>query len=429
MSTKLSILFYGKKAKITKDDLLPIYLRVTINGKRIELSTQRYVHQDKWSSQMGKMKGSSEEARSINSYLDILKAKVYDHQRDLIHDGEEVTAATMRSKLLGEDEKKRMLVPIFENHNKQMKALIGRDYAKGTWDRFQTTLEHVKYFLKERYNIDDIDIRRIDNSFIADFDFYLRTPHKVPGRTKTLYLACANNSTVKYIKNFKKIILTCIANGWLDRNPFINYKGKVKEVDRNFLTSEELETVISKEIASERLDQVRDIYVFACYTGLAYIDVKQLDDDKIVLGIDGGRWINTHRQKTDTASNIPLLPVAEQILNKYKNHPYCQNTGKLLPVLSNQKMNAYLKELATICGIKKELTFHSARHTFATTVTLTNDVSIESVSKMLGHKNLRTTQHYAKIVDKKVSGEMQKLRNKLEDRSNKVIDIGKVQAL
>ena len=162
MSTTLSILFYGKKSRITKDNLLPIYLRVTINGERVELSTQRYVHKDKWSVEMGRVKGNSEEARSVNSYLDILKAKVYDHQRDLIHAGEEVNASTMRSKLLGEEEKKRMLVPIFENHNKQMKALIGRDYARGTWDRFQTTLEHVKNFLKEKYNVNDIDIRKIE---------------------------------------------------------------------------------------------------------------------------------------------------------------------------------------------------------------------------------------------------------------------------
>jgi len=415
MSTTLSILFYGKKSRITKDNLLPIYLRVTINGERVELSTQRYVHKDKWSVEMGRVKGNSEEARSVNSYLDILKAKVYDHQRDLIHAGEEVNASTMRSKLLGEEEKKRMLVPIFENHNKQMKALIGRDYARGTWDRFQTTLEHVKNFLKEKYNVNDIDIRKIDNAFIADFDFYLRSPHKVPGKTKTLYLSCANNSTVKYLKNFKKIILICMANGWLDKNPFVNYKGKVKEVERNYCTSEELETIIARESLNERLDQVRDIYVAACYTGLAYIDIKQLGDDNISIGIDGGKWIIKARQKTDTASNIPLLPIVEQLIEKYKRHPYCQNTGKLFPVLSNQKMNAYLKELATICGIKKDLTFHSARHTFATTVTLTNDVSIESVSKMLGHKNLRTTQHYAKIVDKKVSSDMQKLKAKLTD--------------
>lgn len=415
MNAKLSILFYGKKAKITKEGLLPIYLRVTVDGQRAaEISTQRYIHPDKWLN--GKVKGNSEEARSINAYLDILKSKIYDHQRDIIHSGEQVTAETMRSKLLGSDEKKRMLIPIFENHNRQMKNLIGAEYAKGTYERFETTLEHLKNFLKEKYSVTDIDIHKVDHAFITDFDFYLKSPHKVARKTKTLYLRCANNSTVKYLKNFKKIILICIANGWLDKNPFINYKGKVKEVERNYCTPDELEVIISKEIFNERLEQVRDIYVAACYTGLAYIDIKQLDENNLVIGIDGEKWMSTHRQKTDTPSNIPILPIVEQIIEKYKTHPYCQSTGKLFPVLSNQKMNAYLKELATICGIRKELTFHSARHTFATTVTLTNNVSIESVSKMLGHKNLRTTQHYAKIVDKKVSNDMMALKDKLSQK-------------
>jgi site-specific recombinase XerD len=413
MNAKLSILFYGKKSKLTKEGLLPIYLRVTIEGERIELSTQRYVHKDKWSVESGRVKGNSEEARSVNSYLDILRGRVYDHQRDIVHSGEPLTAAAMHARLLGTDEKKRMLVPIFENHNNQMKSLIGTEYAKGTWDRFETTLDHVKNFLKEKYNTSDLDIRKIDHAFVSDFDFYLRSPHKVEGRTKTLYLRCANNSAVKYIKNLKKIVRICIANGWLEKDPFVNYKGKTKELDRNYCTPAELEAIILKDGLTERLDQVRDIYLAACHTGLAYIDIKQLGIEHISIGIDGGKWITKSRQKTDTASNIPLLPIVEQLLEKYKTHPYCQTTSKLFPVLSNQKMNAYLKELATVCGVRKELTFHSARHTFATTVTLTNDVSIESVSKMLGHKNLRTTQHYAKIVDKKVSNEMQKLGARL----------------
>lgn len=199
----------------------------------------------------------------------------------------------------------------------------------------------------------------------------------------------------------------------LDKNPFVNYKAKVKEVERAYLVQEEIQAIVDKEFATERLNQVKDIFLFSCFTGLAYIDVKQLTRSNIGLGIDGGKWIFTNRQKTDTRSNISLLPIAEEILDKYKQHPQCLNEGKLLPVLSNQKMNSYLKEIADLCEINKELTFHIARHTFATTVTLTNGVPIESVSKMLGHKNLRTTQHYAKILDKKVSDDMKVLRTKI----------------
>ena len=199
----------------------------------------------------------------------------------------------------------------------------------------------------------------------------------------------------------------------LDKNPFVNYKAKVKEVERAYLVQEEIQAIVDKEFATERLNQVKDIFLFSCFTGLAYIDVKQLTRSNIGLGIDGGKWIFTNRQKTDTRSNISLLPIAEEILDKYKQHPQCLNEGKLLPVLSNQKMNSYLKEIADLCEINKELTFHIARHTFATTVTLTNGVPIESVSKMLGHKNLRTTQHYAKILDRKVSDDMKVLRTKI----------------
>ena len=203
----------------------------------------------------------------------------------------------------------------------------------------------------------------------------------------------------------------------LDKNPFVNYKAKVKEVERAYLVQEEIQAIVDKEFATERLNQVKDIFLYSCFTGLAYIDVKQLTRSNIGLGIDGGKWIFTNRQKTDTRSNISLLPIAEEILDKYKQHPQCLNEGKLLPVLSNQKMNSYLKEIADLCEINKELTFHIARHTFATTVTLTNGVPIESVSKMLGHKNLRTTQHYAKILDRKVSDDMKMLRSKLSTGS------------
>lgn len=405
MNTKLSILFYSKKAKANKEGLVPIYMRVTINGKRIEVSTKRFVQSSSWNSIAGKVKGNHEEARSINNYLDILKGKVYNYQKELIQEGHSITHELMRTKLLGTGEKERMLIEIFQDHNNRVEALLGTEFSPGTLERYKTSLSHTKEFLKWKYKISDIDIRKIDHSFITDYEFYLRSVRK-----------CNNNSAVKYLKNFGKIIRICIANGWIDKNPFANFKSKVKEVERTFLSEEELQTIVSKEFRTERLNQVRDIFIFSCYTGLAYIDVKKLTRNNISIGIDGEKWIFKNRQKTDTRSNIPLLPTAEAMLEKYKEHPQCLNEGRLLPVLSNQKMNAYLKEIADICKINKDLTFHIARHTFATSVTLSNGVPIESVSKMLGHKNLRTTQHYAKILDKKVSEDMQILRDKFKNK-------------
>jgi site-specific recombinase XerD len=401
MKTKVSILFYAKRAKANVNGLVPIYTRITINGKRIELSSNRFVEMSKWSSEAGKMKGTSEEARSINSHLDMLRIQIIDMQMELVHKKIPVTAETLKSKILGVDERARMLIPIFEDHNNKIKELVGKEYAPGTLERYKTSLSHTKEFLLWKYKVSDIEINKIDHAFLTDYEFWLRSVRN-----------CANNTAVKYIKNFSKIIKICLANDWLDKNPFANYKSKVREVERIYLSEEEIQSIIEKDFKTERLSLVRDIFLFSCFTGLAYIDVKNLTKSHISIGIDGEKWIFTHRQKTETASKIPILPVTQMIIDKYANHPQSINQGNLLPILTNQKMNAYLKEIAGVCEIEKELTFHIARHTFATTVTLTNGVPIESVSKMLGHKNLRTTQHYAKVLDRKVSEDMKTLRDK-----------------
>ena len=401
MKTKVSILFYAKRAKASVNGLVPIYTRITINGKRIELSSNRFVEMSKWSTEAGKMKGNSEEARSINSHLDMLRIQIIDMQMELVHKKIPVTAETLKNKILGVDERARMLIPIFQDHNNKIKELVGKEYAPGTLERYKTSLSHTIEFLQWKYKVSDIEINKIDHAFVTDYEFWLRSVRN-----------CANNTAVKYIKNFNKIIKICLANDWLDKNPFANYKSKVKEVERVYLSEEEIQNIIEKDFKTERLSLVRDIFLFSCFTGLAYIDVKNLTKSHIRIGIDGEKWIFTHRQKTESASKIPILPLTQMIIDKYEDNPQSVNQEKLLPILSNQKMNAYLKEIATVCNIEKELTFHIARHTFATTVTLTNGVPIESVSKMLGHKNLRTTQHYAKVLDKKVSEDMKILRAK-----------------
>jgi site-specific recombinase XerD len=322
-------------------------------------------------------------------------------------DKSKVTTEALKNKLLGKGEVTRTLISIFEDHNERMDKLVGKEFAQGTLTRYKTCLKHTKEFLKWKYSISDIDIKKIDYAFLYDFEFYLRTEK-----------SCNNNSAVKYLKNFGKIIRICLANGWLDKDPYLNYNSKFTEVTRGFLNEEELENLINKDFKNERLSLVRDIFLFSCYTGLSYIDTQKLTYENINLGLDGNKWIFTKRQKTKTTSNIPLLPQAEDIVEKYKNHKMCLNSGKLLPVLSNQKMNAYLKEIADLCGINKELTYHIARHTFATTITLSNGVSIESVSKMLGHKSIKTTQHYAKILDQKVSADMSDLKTKLLQKEN-----------
>ena len=406
MNAKITVLFYLRKSKVNAQGQMPIYQRITINGQRLDISSGFFIQEDKWSKETSKIKGNSEEARIINSQLEMIKAQVYETQKKLFMNQTEINFENFKNEFLGKKERERMLIPIFIEHNRKIKELVGHEYAAGTLERYETSLKHTKEFLIWKYNISDINIDKIDHAFITEYEFYLRSVRK-----------CANNTAVKYIKNFHKIINQCLANGWLQKDPFVNYKAKIKEVIREFLTEKELEEIINKQFTTERLELVRDIFIFSCFTGLAYIDVQQLSTDNIALGIDGDKWIFKNRQKTDTASKIPLLPTAQKIISKYENHPICVNENRLLPILSNQKMNAYLKEIADVCGIKKDLTFHIARHTFATTVTLSNGVPLETVSKMLGHTNLKTTQHYAKILDKKISEDMIALKSKFGTNS------------
>ena len=406
MDNPISILFYLKRVKVNAQGLAPIFQRITINGRRLDNSTGKFVDPDKWHSEMSKMRGTSEEARSINGHLENLKSKILNVEKNLIKKDIPVNFESFKNEFIGRKEHERLLIPIFQEHNRKIKELIGLEYAAGTLERYETSLKHTKDFLSWKYNLTDINIEKIDHAFITEYEFYLRSERK-----------CANNTAVKYIKNFHKIINQCMANGWLNKDPFSNYKAKVKDVERVYLTEEEIQAIINKDFKIERVAMVRDIFVFSCFTGLAYIDVKQLTKNNISLGIDGDKWIFKNRQKTDTTSKIPLLPMAQEIINKYENHPVCTNEDRLLPILSNQKMNAYLKEIADLCEINKDLTFHIARHTFATTITLSNGVPLETVSKMLGHTSLKTTQHYAKILDKKISEDMMILKSKFKKSS------------
>jgi site-specific recombinase XerD len=416
MKANLTLHIYARAAKANAAGLHPLYVRITIDGKRTEFSSKKFINPKQWEAKMMKMKGNTEEARSINSYLESIKSKVNQIQIILEYQEEPITLEKFMSAYLGKNsEKERTLIPVFQEHNKRVKSLIGVEYSAGTHERYEVSLKHTQDFIQHQYGVPDIALHKINHTFIADYDFYLRTERK-----------CSNNTTVKYIKNFKKIIRICITNGWINQHPFLHYKTKLQEVEREVLTHEELQKLMDKTFIIERLELVRDIFLFSCYTSLAYIDVKQLTDANLVKGIDGQLWISTHRQKTETPSKIPLLDTAKYIIDKYADHPKSGNENTLIPILSNQKMNAYLKEIADLCGIKKELTYHCARHTFATTVTLSNGVPIESVSKMLGHKSIRTTQHYAKITDRKVANDMQNLKAILqgqakEDTSDKRI--------
>jgi len=403
VSVQLSILFYIKKSKANPQGYSNIYLRITLDGKRAECSINRKVHIDFWNTRSQKSLGNSPENQEINREIDFIKNKIYTIEQKLQRDGTMYTATQLRDVYLGKEKTKKMLLEIFQEHNDEVESLIGKDFAAGTAERYRTCKKHVAAYVKKKYKNNDIPVQDVDHQFITGLEYYLKTTRK-----------CAHNSAIKYITNFKKIIRIAHANDWIDKDPFLHWKGKLKIVEREFLTEEEIQKIIDLDLKMERLDQVRDIFIFCCFTGLAYADVKKLNRGDISVGADGEEWVKTKRSKTDTRSNIPILPIAKVIIEKYKDNELLIEKDLVLPVLSNQKMNAYIKEIATLAGITKNLTFHLARHTFATTVTLTNGVPIESVSKMLGHTNLKTTQHYAKILDMKVSKDMAILRSKFK---------------
>jgi site-specific recombinase XerD len=407
MEARMSILFYGKKNKVTNEHQLPIYLRVTVEGQRFEVSTHRYVEPGKWSQAGGKAKGNTEEARTINAYLDSLKQKVYTYQQEITLEGKAFTKDTLRIKWFGIEDRTYTLLEIFKQHNDQIKALIGKDFEKPTYTKFNTTLDHTTEFIKWKYNASDINISMLSYSFLSEFEFWLKTRKN-----------CNHNTTIKYLSNLRKIVNFCIRNGWLKKDPFFGFKMSKEEVIRECVTEQELQVISSKDFKNERLNQVRDIFLFSCYTGLAYIDAKRVKRSELKIGIDGGTWIRAKRKKTNAEISIPLLPPVVKIIDAYSKHPKCEKDDCLLPVPSNQKLNSYLKEIADLCGIQKKLTFHIARHTFATTILLNNGVPMETVSKLLSHKSIKVTQIYGKIVDRKISQDMQQLKAQLSSYSS-----------
>jgi len=398
MHTKLHHLFFLKKTKKHQRKPFAIYLRITIDGKRAELSTGKSVERNAWMSRTGRAKGFSQKAKRLNNELSLIEFSLLEAYHAMIRRRETITSLSLKKHYLGVEEEPRMLVGIFQQHNLRMAELVPKEFAPGTLERYKTSLSHTIEFITWKYGAADMNIVQIDHEFISDFDFFLRHAR-----------GCSNNTTVKYLKNFRKIIRLCIANGWLKKDPFAMYRAKIVQIQRVFLYEEELRALMNKELSIDRLIRVRDIFLFCCFTGLAYADVRKIGPQNLFTDEDNRPWLSVNRTKTSTPSNVPLLPAAFQIIEKYQEHSYCKAKNRLLPVLSNQKMNSYLKEIADCCGIRKELTFHTARHTFATTVTLNNHVPIESVSKMLGHKNISATQHYAKLLDKKILHDIQPL--------------------
>lgn len=389
-------MFYIRRDKTNKRGEAPVFMRLTINGERADASIKRFIEPHAWNSAKGKANEKSRGGKDLNLYLDAISANILRIQRDLELDKKEVSAQIILNRYLGKEQSDRhTLMEVFRAHNEKCRALSGISLAPATVIRYETTLRLTEEFLQKNYKKEDCYLDEVTNQFIEDFEFFLKTVRR-----------CCHNTTTKYLLNFKKIIRIALAKGWMKKDPFAQVHFHFEPVEREFLEKQELKVLLNKEITITRLAQVRDIFCFCCLTGLAFMDVQQLKPEHLVADIHGKIWIRKARQKTKNMCNIPLLDEAQKIIDRYREHPYCQTHGVLLPVCSNQKMNSYLKELADICGIRKNLSTHCARHTFAT-LTLASGATIDNVAKMLGHANVNMTRRYAKVLDSSIMRDME----------------------
>ena len=402
---RVTVCFQLKKSKIRTNGVCPLYVRCTLSGQRFEVATGFAVFPDDWNEAKQLVKGRNEEVKIINNRLDKIRTRIQDVYNQLESLGDTFDVLTIKERFLG-NRKEKGLLEVFNSVIKDIEAKVGTDYSPGTLKHYETSKKRLVEFLKIRSDKSDIALSKIDFSFLNSFDVFLKTEKKV-----------MPNTALSYHKHLKKVINTAIALGYTSHCPYESFKPTRNETNRDFLTINELNLIQNKKISVSRLDFIRNVFVFAAYTGLSFSDIEKLSSNHIQKGSDGNDWVIIDRTKTESRCRIPLLPAAKEVLKKYENDPVALSKSRLLPIYSNQKMNSYLKELADICGIQKNLSMHVARHTFATSVTLTNGVPLETVSKMLGHTSLKTTQIYARIVDTKISNDMDQLQKKLSAES------------
>jgi len=410
IKSTFSLLFVIRKHRLLKNEEAPVYLRITVNGEVADINVKRSVRVEMWDQRRESSLGKLHADRELNHYLETLKMRLYKIHREFEIDGKRITAKALRDRFYGKDESSKTIGDVYREHNEKCRALIGIDFTKSTVEKFDTSLSHLKEYMQHQYGRDDVLLSEVNGQFVNNFDFYLKTVRK-----------CQNNSSIKHLKNLKKVVRIALANDWMKKDPFYGIQFKHEETHIEFLTQEELERVMNKEFTVPRLGLVRDIFVFCCFTALAFADVKNLTPDHLMKDNNGALWIRKPRQKTGNMSNIPVLSVAKQLIDKYADHPECVKKGVLLPILSNQKMNSYLKEISDLCQINKKMCTHTARYTAATIVFLANNVSIENVAKILGHSNTKMTHHYARVLDQSIMRDMDAVERCFANSHNQVL--------
>ena len=388
------VYFSLRESKQNKKGLSPIEVSITTNGKRIYFSTGKHVPATDWNKEKQAVKGKSEEAQLINGYLIQLRNKIYQKEIELLQKGYLITAELLKEAITDKVEalNEKTLLDVLNEHNTERKAMVGKTVAPATYWVFEYTGRLFKEFIQKKYERKDLYLREINLGFIQGFHAYLLGEKKM-----------GQNSCTKHLKFLKKLLNLAVANSYISYNPVNAYKVEREPVEVDFLDEEELRKIINLDTPLPRLERAKDMFLFGCFTGLSYIDIKTLTPEHFEKDSAGRIWIKKRRVKTGVLSRIPLLPIAKLILDKYKGGK------KLLPIQDPADINKYLKDIAILCGINKRICFHTSRHTFASTVTLANNISLEVVSKMLGHTNTRMTAHYAKLIDKCIGEQMDKL--------------------
>ena len=399
----LSLLVWLYRAKKNKKGNIPIYLRITYGNTRKNLSTGFLIEETRWDQDKSIVRGTKKDAIEINNYLSHVRTKIIEIFNEMLKE-DDVNLELLVSRLLNKDNNNKTLVELILFHNKDFKSKLGIDYAFSTLEKYDILHRKILLFLKSKYGKSDIRLKDLSLQLVSNFEFYLKSVDNNQ-----------HNTAIKYIKNLKKILNFGILHEWIETNPFERYKATYKDVDRIYLTQTEVSAIRNTDFHSKRLNLVRDVFIFQCYTGLSYTDLKNLTFSNISPGIDGNKWIITRRQKTDVRAAIPLLPIAEEILLKYQNGENAPDSS-LFTFYSIQKFNSYLHEIAELCAINKNLTSHVGRRTFATTIALANGISIETISKLLGHTSTKITAQYAVVTDIKIGKDMQELREKLSGK-------------
>ena len=400
--------FFLKKDKASKGNA-PLYVRVTVNRKFVDISLKRRIKISCWNHELQKLEGSDQEAKDIREKIRQMGNEINAAYDVLRYDKEILSADDIKAKIEGIDQEKTTLLWLMNYHNTEIKKLL----EPGTMKNYFSTERYIKEFLMNKKRRKDMYLSQLDYKFIIDFQIFLRQREPNPGQRP-----CGNNTVMKHIERLRKMINIALKSDWIVKDPFVRFERHIINKDRQCLEFEELETIKNLELDRDGYQIVRDTFIFSCYTGLAFADVSQLSDDHLVTDIEGEKWIEMVRQKTANFSGkkffVLLLPEAIELIKKYKGHPMASYTGTVFPLFSNQATNRYLKVISKKANLNFALTYHIARHTFATTITLENGVPMESVSKMLGHSSIRTTQIYSKVKKKKVSSDMKILRERLK---------------